>query len=64
MVNSSPTLNIFTGISGIDKKDFLQRLIAKSKNSKKVLLLNFEDELINEERGLKKPIANMPYFFE
>jgi len=29
---------------------------------KKVLLINFEDELIKEERGLKKPIPNIPTF--
>ena len=28
----------------------------------KVLLINFEDELINEERGLRKPISSIPTF--
>jgi hypothetical protein len=58
----TPTITIFTGISGIDKKDFLNRLIKKSKMDGKVLLLNFEDELINEERGLSNPIPNIPTF--
>jgi len=56
-----PTITIFTGTSGIDKKDFLNRLIKKSNMEKKVLLLNFEDELINEERGIQ-PIPNMHTF--
>ncbi len=47
----TPTITIFTGISGIDKKDFLKRLIKKSKMEGKVLLLNVEDELINEEHA-------------
>ena len=62
MATKPPTITIFTGISGIDKKDFLNRLIKKSKMGKKVLLINFEDELINEDRGLKKSISNMPTF--
>lgn len=57
-----PTVTIFTGISGIDKKYFLKKLIEKSKMTQKILLINFEDELIKEERGLKKPIPNMPTF--
>jgi hypothetical protein len=61
-MTKSPTITIFTGISGIDKKHFLKNLIKKSKMEKKVLLLNFEDELIKEERGLKKPIADIPTF--
>ena len=56
-----PTITIFTGTSGIDKKDFLKRLIKKSKMESKVLLLNFEDELIKEERGIQ-PIPNIPTF--
>ncbi len=58
----NPTITIFTGISGIDKKDFLNKLIKKSKMDGKVLVLNFEDELIKEERGLRNPIPNIPTF--
>ena len=61
-MTKTPTITIFTGISGIDKKDFLNRLIKKSKMEKKVLLLNFEEELITEERGLRTPIPNIPTF--
>ena len=62
MVSKIPNITIFTGISGIDKKDFLNKLIKKSKMDKKVLLLNFEDELIRGDRGIVKPIPNIPTF--
>ncbi len=45
-----PTFTIFSGISGMNKNKFIQNLINKTGIENQVLNLNFEDELLSEER--------------
>ena len=47
----SPPITIFAGISGIDKSVFVKKLLRKSRMTKKVLVINFEEELRNESRN-------------
>lgn len=46
----SPTVTIFAGISGIDKSEFVENFIKKSKREEQILNLDFEKELLNDER--------------
>jgi len=45
-----PTVTIFAGISGIDKSEFVKNFIKKSGKQAHILNLDFEKELLNEER--------------
>lgn len=47
----TPNITIFAGISGIDKSQFVNNFIAKSKKQNEILNLDFEKELLNDERG-------------
>ena len=50
-MEGSPPITIFTGISGIDKAAFVKKLLKKSGMMEKVLVIDFEKELINESRN-------------
>lgn len=45
-----PSFTIFAGISGIDKKDFINNFIDKAGLQEKVLSIDFEKELLTEDR--------------
>ena len=49
--NPSPNITIFSGITGIGKKSFLKNLITKAKKEDEVFQIDFDYELLNEERN-------------
>ena len=55
-------MTIFAGISGIEKEDFINRLTKKAGKENNVFLVNFEDELLNEERNPPESSSDMPTF--
>lgn len=56
-------ITIFTGITGIDKDDFIKHLIKKSGKDKKILYIDFESELTNSSRHRTAP-TDMPAFLD
>ena len=61
---SSPSITIFAGISGIDKSDFVKKLLRKSRMTKKVLVINFEEELRNESRNPPETSPDMAAYLD
>lgn len=57
-----PNITIFSGISGIDKEQFLKRLVSKIKKGIQVFQINFEKELLNEDRNPPESSSDMPTF--
>ena len=57
-----PNITIFSGISGIDKAKFLKKFVNKSKKQNQVFQINFEKELLNEERNPPESSSDMPTF--
>ena len=45
-----PNLTIFAGISGMDKRDFINNFIDKAGLKEKVLSIDFEKELLSDAR--------------
>ena len=61
---NSPSITIFAGISGIDKSDFVKKLLRKSRMTKKVLVINFEEELRNESRNPPETSPDMAAYLD
>ena len=51
MVKRDPNITIFSGISGIDKHQFIKNFLKKSKKLKNVFVIDFEKELLDENRN-------------
>lgn len=64
MTNNSPTLTIFAGISGIDKTQFVNNLINRSEKTKEVLSIDFEEDLLSDERDGSSSAADIPSFLD
>ena len=47
----SPNITIFSGISGIDKEKIIKNLVSRAKKEDEVFQINFDDELLNENRN-------------
>lgn len=62
MVKRNPTITIFTGISGIDKHQFIKNFIKKTKKTKSVLVIDFEKELLDEKRNSSISAPDIPTF--
>ena len=64
MTHTALNITILAGITGINKNQFTKNLIKKSNCKKSVLCLDFEKELINEERDPPLQTPNMPDFLD
>ena len=60
----SPPITIFAGISGIDKSDFVKKLLIKSGMKNKVLVIDFEEELRNENRNPPETSPDMAAYLD
>lgn len=58
-----PTFTIFSGISGIDKNEFIKNLIVKTGIEDEVLSIDFEKELLDEAR-IDTPPADIVSFLD
>ena len=62
--SQTPTLTIFAGITGIDKTQFIKKFIEKANMKNQVLNLDFEKELLNEERNPPLQSPDIPSFLD
>lgn len=60
----SPSVTIFTGISGINKANFVKKMLRKSKMTNKVLVIDFEEELRNERRNPPETSPDMAAYLD
>ena len=64
MTRSTPNITILAGITGMNKKQFITNFIEKSDRKDSVLHLDFEEELLNEERDTPLQSLSIPYFLD
>jgi hypothetical protein len=62
LVKQNPSITIFAGISGIDKNQFIKNFLKKAKKTPNVLVIDFEKELLNENRNPAISAPDMPTF--
>ena len=56
-------VTFFTGITGMDKSNFIQKIIERSGKQDEIMHIEFEDELTNSARPGTTP-ADMPSFLD
>ena len=64
MTHSTPNITILAGITGTNKKQFITNLIEKSDRKDSVLHLDFEKELLNDERDALLQSPSIPDFLD
>ena len=61
---NSSSITIFAGISGIDKADFVKKMLKRSKMTGKVLVIDFEEEMRNEKRNPPETSPDMAAYLD